>query len=159
MASSQVSMQSALTGNEQHLNATSQGIGIASTQNPQQIIKTQQPNITYQIQRTQPANIGLVSAPSVINTKLGNPQLGASSQSIVASQAGITVVTGMPGSGTKSPIVNVAVTKPQMVPRTQVSIVSNSVTSNGATLMQQQQLRLMGIASGMSFKIPFICKL
>ena len=152
-------MQSTLTGNEQHLSVTSQGIGIASTQNPQQIIKNQQPNITYQIQRTQPANIGLLSTPSVINAKLGNPQLGASSQNIVASQTGITVVTGMPGSGTKSPIVNVAVTKPQMVPRTQVSIISNSVASNGATLMQQQQLRMMGIASGMLFNNPYIYKL
>ena len=80
-----------------------------------------------------------------------NPQLVASSQSIVASQTGITVVAGVPGNGTKSPIVNVAVTKPPMIPRAQaqirptaaVNIVNNSATANGASLIQQQQLRIV----------------
>ena len=160
MASSQGNIQSVLNRSDHISNASSQGIGIASTQNQPQIIKTQQPNITYQIQRTQSTNIGLVSTPSAINTKLIGPaisQFSASSQSIVAPQSGITVVTGMPGSGTKSPIINAVVTKPQVVPRTQtqirpttaVNIVNSSVTANGTSLIQQQQLRMMGIASGM----------
>ena len=158
MASSQASMQSSLTGIDQLSIASSQGLGITSVQNPQQVIRSQQPNITYQIQRSQASNVGIVSASSVINTKMlgqANPQLVASNQNVVASQAGITVVAGMPVSGTKSPIVNVAVSKPQMVvqrtqtqirPTTAINIVSNA--SNGASLIQQQQLRMMGITAG-----------
>ena len=160
MTSSQVSMQSTLTGTDQLSITTSQGIGIAPGQAQQQMIKPQPPNITYQIQRTPATNVGLVSTPSLMNSKLlgqVNPQLVASSQNIVAPQTGITVVAGVPGSGTKSPIINVAVTKPQMIPRTQaqirptstVNIVNNSVAANGASLIQQQQLRMMSIAGGM----------
>ena len=165
MTSSQGSMQSTLTGTDQLSITTSQGIGIAPGQAQQQMIKPQQPNITYQIQRAPATNVGLISTPSLINSKLlgqVNPQLVASSQSIVASQTGITVVAGVPGSGTKSPIVNVAVTKPQMIPRAQaqirptaaVNIVNNSATANGASLIQQQQLRMMSIAGGMSLEMP-----
>jgi len=152
-------MQSTLTGTDQLSITTSQGIGIVPGQSQQQMIKPQQPNITYQIQRTPATNVGLVSTPSLMNSKLlgqVNPQLVASSQNIVAPQTGITVVAGVPGSGTKSPIINVAVTKPQMIPRTQaqirptstVNIVNNSVAANGASLIQQQQLRMMSIAGG-----------
>lgn len=137
--------------------SSAQGIGMASVQNPQQIIKAQQPNISYQIQRTQGNIAGLVSTQSVMNSKLiGQPgiQLVASSQGISASQGGITVVTGIQSSGTNNPIVNVIATKPQVIQRTQsqikqtANIVSNPVTANGASLLQQQQLRMMGLAAG-----------
>lgn len=162
MASSQASLQSALTGNVQFSIASSQGITSA-----QQLIKTQQPNISYQIQRTQGNIAGLVSTQPVVNAKIigqPNAQLVASSQGLVVSQAGIAVVPGIPGSATNSPIVNVAGTKTQMVPRTQtlirptagVNVVSNTAAVNGASLIQQQQLRMMGLATGKPLLTSFL---
>ncbi|XP_065057692.1 uncharacterized protein LOC135685632 [Rhopilema esculentum] len=159
MASSQATMQAALTGTTQLSVASTQGVGLTAVQSPQQVIKNQPQNITYQLQRTQGTAANLVATQSIINAHMlgqQNVQLVASNAGIVVSQA-VAVVSGVSGNTSKNPIINVAATKQPMIARTQqqirptssaVNIINHPGTANGASLVQQAQLRMLGINAG-----------
>ena len=158
MANSQTSMQAALTGATQLSVATSQGIGITSVPNPQQVIKGQQ-NVAYQLQRSQASTSNLVATQSIINAQLLGQQnvqlLVASNPELAMSQGGIVAASTSSGNISKS--TGIEGPKQQMISRTQpqirptlqtVNITGASIAANGASLsqqpQQQSQLRMMG---------------
>ena len=136
--------------------ATTHTIGITSVPNPQQVIKNQQATIIHQLQRSQTTIPNLATTQSVISAHLlsqHNLQIVGSVANIVASSSGNFPMVATAGKGTT---INANVNKQQILARAQVqsrptlsavNVATHTLPANNANLVQQQQLRMMAIAT------------